>query len=45
MGHDTHQINEVKDHLQISFSIKELGPLTYFLGLEVARLKEGFVIS
>lgn len=45
MGNDAYKIKEVKDNLQIRFSIKDLGPLKYFLGIEVARSPEGFMIS
>lgn len=38
-------INEVKNHLQNSFNIKDLVLLKYFLDIEVAHSKEGFVIS
>lgn len=45
MGNDAHKINQVKINLQSQFSIKDLGPLKYFLGIEVARCSKGFVIS
>lgn len=45
IGYDTKKIQEVKSNLQKYFSIKDLSPLKYFLGNEVARCLEGFVIS
>lgn len=34
----------LKDHLHNVFSIKDLGPLSYFLGLEVTRLPTGIIL-
>lgn len=45
MGNNVNKIKEVKDQLQIQFYIKDLGPLKYFLRIEVACYSEGFVIS
>lgn len=39
------QIEKTKRYLDSKFSIKDLGPLKYFLGIEVARSSEGFVLS
>ncbi|KAJ0800173.1 putative RNA-directed DNA polymerase [Helianthus annuus] len=39
------KIEEVKKKLDQNFSIKDLGVLKYFLGIEVARTKEGLVLS
>ncbi|KAK8947338.1 hypothetical protein KSP39_PZI006915 [Platanthera zijinensis] len=36
---------EVKQHLGTVFQTKDLGPLRYFLGLEVARRPDGLVLS
>ncbi|CAH9133803.1 unnamed protein product, partial [Cuscuta epithymum] len=44
-GNDITHINEVKGYLDTAFSIKDLGKLKYFLGIEVARSPEGFVLS
>ncbi|CAH9080282.1 unnamed protein product [Cuscuta europaea] len=38
-------IQKIKEHLDDQFSIKDLGTLKYFLGIEVARSPEGFVLS
>lgn len=35
----------LKEHLHQVFSIKDLGPLSYFLGLEVIRLPTGIILS
>lgn len=35
----------VKGYLNKLFSIKDLGPLKYFLGIEVARTKDEVVFS
>lgn len=45
LGNDNGKINEVKEYLQSHFRIKDLGTLKYFLGIEVARSEEGFVLS
>jgi len=38
---DMHEINTVKNLLNATFKIKDLGKLKYFLGLEIARTREG----
>lgn len=45
MGNDKAKIEKVKRQLHSHFSIKDLGYLKYFLGIEVARSEEGIVIS
>lgn len=37
-------INDTKSTLQNTFTIKDLGELRYFLGLEFARNKDGILI-
>ena len=44
-GNDEHKIKETKKFLNDKFSIKDLGPLKYFLGIEAARTKDGIVLS
>ncbi|KAI3736523.1 hypothetical protein L2E82_26344 [Cichorium intybus] len=44
-GNDIAIIRDTKDHLDKQFSIKDLGPLKYFLGIEVAKTSEGIVLS
>ncbi|XP_019190731.1 PREDICTED: uncharacterized protein LOC109185204 [Ipomoea nil] len=38
-------ILQIKSQLNDQFQIKDLGPLKYFLGLEVARQRKGIVVS
>ncbi|KAJ0735747.1 putative RNA-directed DNA polymerase [Helianthus annuus] len=45
VGNDANKINETKAFLDKRFSIKDLGNLKYFLGIEVARTEEGMVLS
>ncbi|KAD4888928.1 hypothetical protein E3N88_21001 [Mikania micrantha] len=44
-GNNTAKIEETKNNLDKNFSIKDLGTLRYFLGVEVARTAEGLVLS
>ncbi|KAM1845504.1 hypothetical protein ACFX13_019802 [Malus domestica] len=44
-GNDDHAIAVLKDFLHTQFRIKDLGPLKYFLGVEVARSTSGVSIS
>ncbi|GMJ03309.1 cysteine-rich RLK (RECEPTOR-like protein kinase) 8 [Hibiscus trionum] len=44
-GNDPVTIKHVKSHLDSMFRIKDLGKLKYFLGIEVARNKEGIVLN
>ncbi|XP_052624956.1 uncharacterized mitochondrial protein AtMg00810-like [Lactuca sativa] len=39
------EINLVKDRLSNEFKLKDLGNLKHFLGLEIARSKQGIVVS
>ncbi|XP_076958475.1 uncharacterized protein LOC143634207 [Bidens hawaiensis] len=45
VGNDTKNIQSTKDELNKRFSIKDLGRLKYFLGIEVARTTEGLVLT
>lgn len=38
-------INQLKDSLHVSFQTKDLGPLTYFLGLEVHQYLKGIILN
>jgi hypothetical protein len=44
-GNDSHRISSLKNYLHSQFRIKDLGPLKYFLGIEVARSSTGIVLS
>ncbi|CAL9023297.1 unnamed protein product, partial [Prunus brigantina] len=44
-GNDPTAIQQLKDFLHHQFRLKDLGLLKYFLGIEVARSKEGISIS
>lgn len=44
-GNNEVKIQELKIYLDRKFSIKDLGPLKYFLGIEVARSADGIVLS
>ncbi|CAM8896088.1 unnamed protein product [Rhodiola kirilowii] len=43
-GNNTSALNSFKAYLSQCFKMKDLGTLKYFLGLEVARNKEGFYV-
>ncbi|CAL1357087.1 unnamed protein product [Linum trigynum] len=43
-GSDSEGIRLLKDGLQVSFQIKDLGQLSYFLGLEVSRSAAGIFL-
>ncbi|KAK1406643.1 hypothetical protein QVD17_42133 [Tagetes erecta] len=45
MGNNQNKIQEIKGVLDKKFGIKDLGSLKFFLGIEVARTKEGMVLS
>ncbi|KAL0320337.1 UNVERIFIED_CONTAM: putative mitochondrial protein [Sesamum radiatum] len=44
-GSSAQDIDEVKVYLDRFFTIKDLGPAKYFLGLQLARLSLGFLIT
>ena len=44
-GDDNVEIYRLKNQLKEEFEVKDLGPLKYFLGIEVVRSKEGIFIS
>ncbi|GJS97691.1 putative RNA-directed DNA polymerase [Tanacetum coccineum] len=45
IGNNLTRIQETKKQLDDEFSIKDLGLLKYFLGIEVAKTKDGLVLS
>ncbi|GKD66321.1 putative RNA-directed DNA polymerase, partial [Tanacetum coccineum] len=45
VGNDVKKIQHTTEELDKRFSIKDLGALKYFLGIEVARTSEGLVLS
>ena len=45
VGNNAKKIESTKANLHTQFSIKDLGSLKYFLGIEVSRTKEGLVLS
>ncbi|CAN1337340.1 Retrovirus-related Pol polyprotein from transposon TNT 1-94 [Linum perenne] len=44
-GDDVEEITSLKSRLAREFEIKDLGHLTYFLGMEVSRSNQGIVLS
>jgi hypothetical protein len=44
-GNDTVEMGKLKTYLAKEFEIKDFGNLRYFLGIEVARSKEGIFVS
>ena len=42
---DVREMNRLKTSISSTFEIKDIGPLKYFLGMEVARSKKGIVVS
>ena len=44
-GNDDEKIIELQKHLAKEFKMKNLGGLKYFLGIEVARSKQGIFFS
>ena len=44
-GNDQEAISELKKKLAQSFEIKDLGPVKYFLGMEVARSNHGIFVN
>ena len=44
-GDDIVEMARVKEKLAVDFEIKDLGFMRYFLGMEVARSKNGIVVS
>lgn len=44
-GNNAHMLQKFKDYLCRCFSMKDLGKLKYFLGIEVSRGSEGIFLS
>jgi hypothetical protein len=44
-GDDSEHISQVKKHLSKEFQMSDLGPLSYFLGIEVLQTRKGFYLS
>ena len=44
-GTDSNTITALKTHLHSLFSIKDLGPINYFLGMKVTKTNQGFILS
>ncbi|OMO85296.1 Integrase, catalytic core [Corchorus capsularis] len=44
-GDDDLGIKDIKNHLSRTFEMKDLGPLRYFLGIEVNSSSHGYVLS
>jgi len=44
-GNDKKEIARIKQGLNQTFKIKDLGDLIYFIGLEVARSKKGIMVN
>jgi hypothetical protein len=39
------EIKKLKERLGRTFEVKDLGPLRYFLGVEIARSSKGIILS
>ena len=44
-GDDKEELEGLKEKLVCKFKIKDLGPLRYFLGMEVARIAKGIIVT
>jgi hypothetical protein len=44
-GDDVEDIKRLNGRLGRAFEVKDLGPLQYFLGIEIARSSKGIVLS
>ena len=45
VGHDMSDTSEVKDLLSARFAMKDLGPLRYFLGVDIIQTENGIALS
>ena len=44
-GDDVEEIKKLKERLGRAFEVKDLGPLRYFLGIEIARPSRGIILT
>ena len=44
-GDDVEEIKKLKERLGKAFEVKDLGPLRYFLGIEIARSSKEIILS
>ena len=44
-SNDAEAVAQLKSYLDSQFKLKDLGPVRYFLGLEIARSSKGISIS
>uniref|UniRef100_M1B084 Polypepetide with reverse transcriptase and RNaseH domains n=1 Tax=Solanum tuberosum TaxID=4113 RepID=M1B084_SOLTU len=44
-GNDQSSIDDLKVFLHLEFKIKDLSPIHYFLGMEIIREQEGYIIT
>ena len=44
-GDDAEEIKYLKERLGKAFEVKDLGPLRYFLGIEIARSSKGIILT
>ena len=44
-GDDVEEIKFLKKSLRKAFEVKDVGPLRYFLGIEIVRSQKGIVLS
>ena len=44
-GNDNKEARKLESHLTQHFEVKNLGPLKYFLGIEIAHSKKGLLIT
>lgn len=44
-SNDLHALSDFKSHLHELFTIKDLGPVKYFLGMKFSRSEEGIYLS